>query len=199
MEDLIPLFIFIAIAVINILKVRAEKQGKGEQPSKPAGQTPPRHQPATLEEFFDEIARKFEPKPTALPDWPEHMERPDYRKQMDEFKHAQAFENEEPEAVIPTTPKPTPATAIKYDLPSNEAPQIHTTRKLAAFTLPAQSKAFAGLGHMRMAEPPLLRSATGHTGFKLKNRKQLKQALIASMVFGPPRAYDTSFDNTIKY
>jgi len=82
-------------------------------------------------------------------------------------------------------------TMLKADMP--KVP----TRKQAAFKLPSQGATFAGLGHMRIPTPTLLRSAAGQTDFNLSGRKQLKQAIIASIIFGPPRAYETSFDNTI--
>jgi len=75
MEDLVPLLIFIVIAVINVLKYQAEKKGKGKQPPARPAEGRPQRQPTTLEEFFEEIAQKFEPRPTPLPDWPESIER----------------------------------------------------------------------------------------------------------------------------
>ncbi|HSR88236.1 MAG TPA: hypothetical protein VLL07_04730, partial [Pontiella sp.] len=94
MEDLVPLLIFIVIAVINVLKFQAEKKGKGKAPSARPADAPQR-QPTSLEEFFEEIARKFEPRPTPQPDWPEGVERPDYMKEMEEFERAQAGAFEE--------------------------------------------------------------------------------------------------------
>ena len=83
------------------------------------------------------------------------------------------------------------------EMHSPKAATVQAPRKLTAFKLPVQGAVFSGLGGMRIKTPPLLRSAAGQTDFNLDDRKQLKQALIASMVFGQPRAYDTSFDNTI--
>lgn len=198
MEDLIPLLIFIVIAVINVLKYQAEKKGKGKQlPARPAEGRPQR-QPTTLEEFFEEIAQKFEPRPTPLPDWPESIERPDYMKEMEEYERAQvaAFEEEEPERKIPKPPAPKPAPVMAKEPPKAIAPHV-PSRRLESFKLPSQGATFAGLGHMRIPTPTLLRSAAGQTDFNLSGRKQLKQAIIASIIFGPPRAYETSFDNTI--
>ncbi len=197
MEDLVPLLIFIVIAIINVLKYQAEKKGKGKQPpARPDERTPPR-QPATLEEFFEEIAQKFEPKPTPLPDWPERIERPDYMQEMEEYERAQAmaFEEELP-SEIPAPPIAKPAPVKAKEVSNKKVPQV-PTRKQAAFKLPSQGAIFAGLGHIRIPTPPLLRSAAGTTDINLSGRKQLKKAIIASIVFGSPRAYETSFDNTI--
>ena len=75
--------------------------------------------------------------------------------------------------------------------------ELQKTKSLETFKLPIQGDIFAGLGGMRIATPRLLRSAAGKTDFELKGRQSLKKAIIAGFVFGPPRAYDSSFDNTI--
>ena len=83
MEDLVPLLIFIVIAVVNFLKFQAEKKGKGK-PAPPASKEErPERQPSSLEEFFEEIAQKFEPRPTPQPEWPDSVERPDYMQEME--------------------------------------------------------------------------------------------------------------------
>ena len=86
---------------------------------------------------------------------------------------------------------------MAQEVPRAVAPKIQMPRTVAAFKLPIQGTVFAGLGGMRIKSPTLLRSATGQTDFDLNDRKKLKQSIIASLVLGPPRAYDTSFDNTI--
>ncbi len=199
MEDLGPLLIFIVIAVINLLKFLAEKKGKGKQPPAAPEEAGPQRQPSSLEEFFEEIAQKFEPKPTPQPEWPDSIEQPDYMQEMEEFEHTQAdvFEDEEPAPEIPTPRKIRPAPVMPQEMPRAEAAKIQMPRKVAAFKLPIQGAVFAGLGGMRIKTPTLLRSAVGQTDFVLNDRKQLKQAIIASLVLGSPRAYDTSFDNTI--
>ena len=199
MEDLVPLLIFIVIAVVNLLKFQAEKKGKGKKPPARPEEAPPQRQPSSLEEFFEEIAQKFEPKPAPQPEWPDSIERPDYMQEMEDFERtqAEAFEEEEPAIVVPRPPQKKPAPALPREMPGAEAPPIHTATKLTAFKLPAQGAAFAGLSGRRIITPPLLRSATGQIDFDLKDRKQLKQAIIANIIFGPARAYDTSFDNTI--
>ena len=203
MEDLVPLLIFIIIAVVNLLKFQAEKKGKGKKPPARPEETSPPRQPSSLEEFFEEIARKFEPKPAPQPEWPDSAERPDYIQEMEDFERtrAEAFEEEEPAIVIPTPTQRKPAPVMPQEMPREmpraEAPKIQAATKLATFKLPAQGAVFAGLSGTRITTPPFLRSAAGQTDFDLKSRKQLKQAIIANFVFGTPRAYDTSFDNTI--
>jgi hypothetical protein len=199
MEDLVPLLIFIVIAVINVLKYQAEKKGKGKQPPAGPEEARPQRQPSSLAEFFEEIAQKFDPKPTPQPDWPESIERPDYMQEMEEFERTQSevFEEAEPAIVIPASPQKKPAPVMPLEVPRAEAPIIQTATKLTAFKLPSHGAVFAGLSGTRISTPTLLRSAGGQIDFDLNGRKQLKQAIIASMIFGPPRGYETSFDNTI--
>jgi hypothetical protein len=195
MEDLVPLIIFIVIAVINVLKYQSEKKGKGKQsPARPQ-EGRPQQQPTSLEEFFEEIARKFEPRPTPQPDWPEHIERPDYIQEMEEFERAQAEAFEE-DKIAPRPPPPAPVSEVISGSDSSSAPQS-SGRPGNILKLPVQASVFSSMSSMRISTPPLLRSAAGQTRFDLKSRKQLKQAILASLVLGPPRAYDTSFDNTI--
>jgi hypothetical protein len=199
MEDLVPLLIFIVIAVINLLKYQAEKKGKSRPPPAPEEERP-QQQPTSLEEFFEEIARKFEPKPTPQPEWPENVERPDYMQEMEEFEQTQAnlFEEEEPvRRAVPIPPEKSAAPVMPREMAKAAVVELQTTRSLETFKLPVQGDVFAGLGGMRIATPRLLRSAAGKTAFELKRGQSLKQAIIAGFVFGPPRAFDSSFDNTI--
>lgn len=206
MEDLIPLLIFIAIALINFLKYMSEKGGKIKQPpSNPEGEQlePPEGQPSTIEEFFEEIAQKFAPQPRELPEWPEDRKRPDYVKEMQEFKRAQADmrEEEQKAEIIPLQPKPTSKPAIPppaiVPLEKMEIPKLRVPGKSAMFRLPVQGNVFGVMQGMRIATPPLLRSATGQLDFDLQDRKKLKQAIIANIIFSSPRAYETSFHNTL--
>lgn len=199
MEDLIPLLIFIVIAAVNLLKFQAEKKGKGKKPPARPEETQPPRQPSSLEDFFEELARKFEPKPPPQPEWPDSAERPDYVQEMEDFGRTQAdaFEEEGPAIVIPPSAQQEPAPVMTQKIPQTEVPIVQTATKLPTFKLPSQGAVFAGLSGTRITNPPLLRSATGQIDFELKGQKQLKQAILASLIFGPPRAYETSFDNTI--
>ncbi len=196
MEDLIPLLIFIVIAIINFLKYAAEKGGK-KAPKRPEEKPArPKTEPNTLEEFFDDIARKFGPQPHELAEWPEGVARPDYVHEMEEFETAKtpspaAVRTEEPVQETASLPfvKPVPgARAVARHRGMGRSP---------TFKLKAQETTIAGMSGSHIPVPPMLRSATGRTRFELRKRKQLKRALIASMVFGQPRAYDQSFHNTI--
>lgn len=196
MEELFPILIFIIVVAVNALKFFAGKSGR-KPPAKKPGQQP-KQGPSTLEEFFDEIAQKLEPQPREPPEWPKDIVRPDYMKEMEEYETEQAssappFQAEELVAEIPVA-EAEPAQPARV---MAEPAQPRAIGKVATFKMPAQGAAFTGLTNMHISMPPLLRSASGKTDFELKNKEKLKQALIASMVFGSPRAYDTSFNNTM--
>ncbi len=195
MEDLITFLIIIAAVAFNALRLRNEKgRQQGQRPPEPSGDEPPARQPSPLEEFFNEIARKFEPPPHAMPDWPEEIERPDNLQELEEYEAA---------GVPPVPQKPAPAFA-ESKLPEIEVLPIKgevmkpkTVAKSSAGRIKSNTMSSAGLSGSLIPTPVLLRSAAGQTHFRIKNRRQLRQSLIASMVFGPPRAYEQSFHNTL--
>ncbi len=194
MEDLLPLLIFIVIAVINALKYLAEKGG-GKAPPKPQPEKPARG-PSSLEEFFEDIARKFEPKPRDVADWPQGVERPDYVAEMQTFETAPAPDVQAETAAPEMAPAPAPPHRPPPAPQKTPAPIM--LGRTQSVKIPAQAAAFASMSSStRISMQPLLRSATGHTTFELKNKQQLKQALIAGMIFGTPRAYEQSFNNTM--
>ncbi len=214
MEDLVPLLIFIVIAVVNLLKFTAEKGGKKKRTLPPSGAAPrergvapnggsrpPKRQPTTLEAFFEEIAEKLEPKPTELPDWPKSRERPDYMKEMEEFETTQteAYEEEGAAEIIPMSP-PEPeqipvARKAVVDVPGIQSMDQTISLKSAMTSMPAMITNSRG---MRIASAPILRSSSaGRIHFPLKEMATLRKAIIANIVFSPPRAYDASFDNSI--
>jgi len=191
MEDLVPFLIFIVIAVVNVLKFAAEKAGKKKQIPGPSGEIAPKRPPSTIESFFEEIAEKLEPKPVDLPDWPEDRERPDYVHQTDGFRHddAEVFREE-----VASIPEP-----FYLPVESPEAAEVLATESIAAFQshVPAAASVFSGSA-MRLPSMPVLRSSSaGRIDFDLKEKGRLKQAIIASIVFGQPRVYDRSFDTTL--
>lgn len=193
MEDLIGLIVIIVFAVINLLAQAGKKKRPappGTAPDPDRGQ--PRQAPASIEEFFEFLNEKLAPKPTPLPDWPESRPRPDYAREALEFELARSMEfddaegaTEEPMAVVPPEP-PKPSWGL------SGKPQ-----QTVADLPKSNGKAFAGSHGLRMPSSPLLRSkSAGTLSFNLTKRANLKQAIIANMVFSPPRAYDPHFETT---
>ncbi|MEN7973202.1 MAG: hypothetical protein ABFR47_05135 [Verrucomicrobiota bacterium] len=209
MEDLVPLLIFIVIAVVNLLKFTTEKGGRKKQAPSPSGKAPrergvapsegsrpPQRRPSTIEAFFEEIAEKLEPQPTDLPEWPEGRERPNYMEEMEEFETTRAKTYEEEE--VPSIPTPPPA-PLSHEV-AKEAPVIQPEEKVVSLksAMKAMPSLITNSQGMRIASAPILRSSTaGHIDLPLKDKSVLRKAIIANIVFSPPRAYDVSFNNTI--
>lgn len=198
MEDLVPLLIFIVIVVVNLLKFAAEKGVKKKQTPPPSGEAPPRRA-SSLEAFFEDLAEKLEPQPTELPDWPESRKRPDYLQEMEEFQHAQAeaYEEETSAGIIPMPPPEPALVARKTDKTIPEIQSLDQTASLksAMKSMPAMIINSRGL---RIASTPILRSSSaGRIHFPLTEKATLRKAVIANLIFSPPRAYGAEFENTI--
>jgi hypothetical protein len=200
MEDLVPLLIFVVIALVNFLKYLAEKGGKPKQaPNAPEG-APRKREPRSLEEFFEELAEKAEPQPTELPAWPTSRKRPDYVREMEEFERSQEVVLAEESRTAEIMPLPTVAPAEPPPAAPLQPPAIPTLDKVTAIKSPLQSTPaiFSNMRGIRMHSAPILPSeAKGKTEFDLQGRKNLKQAILAHVIFSPPRAYDLTFENTI--
>jgi len=189
MDDLGPFFFLIFIALVQFVKFLIEKNAKAKKNPQTGG-TPPAKQPSAFEEFFGELARKLEPQaqPAPQPDWPEAYERPDYMQEMEDVETDQG--EEPPLSDLRSAPEPAVVLpAVVLDEKTGPVFQSHTQ---------ISSSVFEGISAMRLQSIPLMRSTTGgEIDFDLKDRKQLKQAIIANLVFSPPRAYDCSFDTTL--
>ncbi len=196
MDDLIGLLVIIAIAIFNML-AQAGKKKKPARPAQRPGGAPPKRAPATIEDFFEELAEKMEPKQTELPDWPKGYERPDYMKEMEDFERARAEELEEEKVTEPIpVPEPNPEPALPTFEPD---PAVEPMRQVASLksAMRAVPSAIINTNGMRIATAPMLRSSTaGKIDYPLGQKSELKKAIIAKLIFSPPRACDPSFDNT---
>lgn len=189
MDDLIGLLIFIIFGVINLLAQSAKKKKQRELGQAPEGSPKPRSTPSSIEEFFEEVAKKFEPQPTELPDWPEDRERPDYAAEQAQFT---ADIDPEPEPVAEIIPIP-----VKEEKEVSEPQQQahHASLKTAMASIPSISSGFSSI---RLPSPPGMNQGSGGTiNYSLKSKKALRKAIIANVVFSAPRAFDASFENTI--
>lgn len=199
MKDLFPLFVIIVVIIANGLKFFMQKKLSSSQSDNAA---PPKKKPSPLEEFLQEIAGKIEGKPREVPGWPEKIERPDYMQEMHEFKqgtpqmeHRQQRQAESINSVPPPPPVPISEIALTPSIIS--AQPARAIPRSTAFKISTKGMSVPGMNVPHTSQAPILRSATGKTTLKLNTRNQLKKALVAQMVFSKPRAYETSFDNTI--
>ncbi len=205
MEDLVPLLIFLAIGIANLIKYLAEqkaRKGTGPGEREDGGDTAAR--PSPIEEFLGELAEKFGPQPIELPDWPEERERPDYMKEAEEYDRVRALEYGEEFAAAAPAPMDwmpaVPLAAVPAAVP--RVPPMASVKRLSAAKSPLQhvtTAAVTGSHGMRMQGiNELLRSnATGILDYDLKGRKSLRNALVGQIVFSPPKALDRMMDNTI--
>ena len=133
--------------------------------------------------------KKMAPAPRKVADWPEHVQRPDYLAEMKMQRDRTRSAPPVPAAPEPLAPENPPVIT---------PPAMPETAAMAVpFSAMSSNRTMTGLNCKPISMPPLLRSAAGRTEFALGNRKQLKKAILAGAVFGPPRAYEVSFKNTL--
>ncbi len=183
MDDLIPFLIFVAVALINLIKTAIERSGAKSAPlPTPRKATPsPQESPTTLEEFFETISDQFGIEEEA--------------EEEDDF-----FEPQEPTIFKETAPsiEPTPAPIIS--LPSEKASpteQANMHKKAIGTAMKSMPNTLLSFDAMKLPAIPLLYGAQKKTlNFPLRNRNVFKNAIIANIVFSPPRAYDSEYKNT---
>lgn len=185
MEDLVPLIFFLIIVAVNVLKFFIEKGGKAK-PSSETAKPRPKQTPRapSLESFFENLAEQMAPKPMEQPDLPEGYERPDYAQEMEEFTVSQS-EDLKDERV---------AEIIPFEVPE---PIAHMPKAEAPATVQRQDTQPMLSGSQGMRMNSMVRGGKRRTNVQIRGRNNLKRAMIAHIVFSPPRAFDLSFDNTI--
>ncbi len=200
MDEIIPLIIFIIFVALKGLGSIAQRKMKLPLPEEDQAQ--PKKKVSPLEEFLQELAGKVEPKPRELPAWPEEIERPDYVQEMREYElgmpltvHRRPLK-EDPIESAPPPPPPPPPPMPELRL-NQEKIKPPASLKPTSFKISVKGMNIPGMNFPNGGQTPILRSAAGKTTFDLSSRKQAKKALVAQMVFSKPRAYETSFDNTI--
>ena len=186
MDDLIPFLVFIVIALINVVKFVAEKNAKGK-PASPTGQ-PEKASPSTLEGFFEKLAEKLEPQPTPVPDWPEGYEQPDYLGEQEAYVAMQHEEQVKSEPVAEVIPMPV------IEMISAPPAKIQPISLKAAMS--AMPPMTSGLGSLQMPSIQMKSGSAGSINYSLRNKAELRKAIIANIVFSTPRACDPSFENT---
>lgn len=186
MDDLFPFLIFIVIALINLVKFVLDKSAKGKAAS--SGEKPVKSAPSTLEDFFEKLASKLEPQPTPVPDWPEGYEQPDYLGEQKAYEVMQEEERAKSEPVAEITPAPV------IEKVSAPTAKIHIVSVKAAMS--AMPSLSAGFGSLQLPSTQMKSSNSGTINYSLRNKAELRRAMIANVVFSTPRACDPSFENT---
>ena len=184
MEDLAPLIFFLIIVVVNLLKFFIEKGGKAKQVP---GQ-PPRRQPSGLELFLEKLAEQSAPQPRVTPD---------YVQEMRPFKQARFDDLDEDEIdEIPPLPDPV-VSRIRHAEPLEIRPLARHSATVPVVQRSGHAM-LSGSHGLRMPGNTFISSSTaGQIDFRIDGKQALRKAMLAHVVFSPPRAYDLSFDNTI--
>ncbi len=188
MDDLIGLIVAIIFVIINIVAQSAKKKAN-RPPPVPDGS--PKKKAVSLEEFFGELAKTLQPAEQEMPEWPKGFERPDYAAEAAAYEEAERFAFYDGKKAAPS-PAPPPPPVFKA-----EPVAVRHIAVAEPLKYEKPTTAFKAVGGMRMPSCPMLRNeGGGHIDFPLKNRDALKRAVIANLIFSPPRAYDTRFENT---
>ncbi len=175
MEELIPFLVFAAIVLINLARA-ARARSAGKRP--PLSRVPPRAPPPGMEDFFEELAGSFR----RLPD-----------KEGEEDPSAvRSIVDPPPRTPSPgSTPPPGPVA------PPDGEPVFASRRSARRGRTPPSLGALPAIERRAFQQMPLMRSPrSGTLYFPLRNRKTLRRAIIADIVFSPPRACDPRPGNT---
>lgn len=203
MEDLVPLIFFLVIILVNGFKYLVERSARKrarDQLDQPGGQ--PQREQSPFDKFLEDLAEQMAPKPAPVPDWPEGRKRPDYMREMENFERSQVDdwimeeeEVEEPAAMPVAETQSTPVVMRKVE----RASASQRTKATIQSPLQASKALLTDSWEIRMPGfNPFPRTGdTRDTDFSLKEKGDLKQAMMAHIVFSAPRALDRSFDNTI--
>jgi len=202
MDDLIPFIVFVAIALINVIKVIIEKKANGPKPLPDRDNETPMDRKRPVQEIFDTLAEAFDMKPRPVPDWPEEYEQPDYMREAEAYDDTDdehpAFQDRPEMAQKLAVDKPVREFADAPPvIPVQTLPQKSRMRRRATF-VKAMPNALSGMQGIRLPTSPMLRSGSlGSIDYSLDSKEKLRQAIIANVVFSSPRAYDMKFENTI--
>jgi hypothetical protein len=181
MDDLIPFLIFVAVALINLIKTAIERGGakSAPRPAPRKATPPPQQTPTILEDFFEDIAEQFG---------------------RAEEKEEDFSEAQEPVQVAQEVPpyEPTPTPIVPLPFKKASAADLAIMHKKAIGTaMKSMPNTLLSLDAMKLPSIPLLSSTQkGVLDFPLQNRKTFKNAIIANIIFSPPRAYDPEYKNT---
>lgn len=182
MDDLIPFLIFVGVALINLIKTAIERSGAKSAPRPAPRKATPSTQesPTTLEEFFETISDQF-------------------GIEEEEAEEEDFFETQEPSILKETTvvePSPAPIVSLSSEKTSpTEHAILH--KKAIGTAMKSMPNTLLSFDAMKLPAIPLLSAKHQDTlDFPLQDRKTFKNAMIANIIFSPPRAYDSEYKNT---
>lgn len=164
------ILVFIAISIISsLLQSKNKATKKAQQKNTPQGSAPPPASP--LEEFFKRLADQVNPAGA-------------YEVEPPEFEWID--DEEEPPPAPAYIPPPIPVQALEESSRQRHEPVQLETHRPTHIPSGSQGLRMPGMSH-----------ATGSIRYNLRGKKALRHAILGQLIFSPPRAYNSSFDNTI--
>ena len=183
MDEIIPFLIFVAFTIFEAIRGRKKKKSrlkKGKFTPKEESVTTENVKPAKTSDFLEGFLSSF----------PFSEEIPDTK--MDDF-----IEEEIQEEPIVSQLEEVVENPNQTETPSNNFDLILENREEISSSFKAVPLKLLSLKNLQMSYIPIASNAEKKSiDFSLKNKKAVKQAIIANLIFNRPRAYDNNFDSS---
>jgi hypothetical protein len=180
MEDLIPFLVFGVVALANFAQFVAKQKKRAQQ----NGEESASSGTASFSQIFERLTEELAPKIEIEEEWPDNFKRPDYAHEMEDFLHTKDDSIEAQNIVFEPELQNEESEFIQ-DV-SFEIPEHHPFK--------SSKSVLSGSHGLRMMSAT---NKNGRNGFRIRGKQELKRALKAHIIFSPPRAMDTSFENGI--
>jgi hypothetical protein len=183
MDEIIPFLIFVAFTIFEAIRGRKKKKSrlkKAESNQKEDSVTTENVKPAKTSDFLEGFLSSF----------PFSEEISDTK--MDDF-----IEEEIQEEPIVSQLEEVVENSYETKAPTNNLDLIVEHREDISSSFKAVPLKLLSLKNLQMSYIPIASNAEKKSiDFSLKNKKAVKQAIIANLIFNRPRAYDSNFDSS---
>ena len=183
MDEIIPFLIFVAFTIFEAIRGRKKKKSrlkKTESAPKEDSVNIENVKPARTSDFLEGFLSSF----------PFSEEIPDTK--MDNF-----VEEEIQEESVVSQLEEVVENPYEIKTPVNNFDLIVEHREEISSSFKAVPLKLLSLKNLQMSYIPIASNAEKKSiDFSLKNKKAVKQAIIANLIFNRPRAYDNNFDSS---
>ena len=183
MDEIIPFLIFVAFTIFEVIRGRKKKKSrlkKAESTPKEDSVTTENVKPAKTSDFLEGFLSSF----------PFSEEISDTK--MDDF-----IEEEIQEEPIVCQFEEVVENSYETKAPTNTLDLIVEHREDISSSFKAVPLKLLSLKNLQMSYIPIASNAEKKSiDFSLKNKKAVKQAIIANLIFNRPSAYDRDFDSS---
>ena len=178
MDEIIPFLIFVAFTIFEAIRGRKKKKSRLKK-----AESTPKEDSVTTEKTSD-FLEGF------LSSFPFSEEISDTK--MDDF-----IEEEIQEEPIVSQFEEVVENSYETKAPTNTLDLIVEHREDISSSFKAVPLKLLSLKNLQMSYIPIASNAEKKSiDFSLKNKKAVKQAIIANLIFNRPRAYDSNFDSS---